>query len=89
MKWKKNLDIAQEDKDKEVKCIYDKHKQMRALMPNLIHSLDATSMFLIYEEFTKNYGDIVNLYTIHDCFATTADKGEKLLIHIKSIHTKL
>lgn len=75
--------------DEESESIYDKPKQMRALMPNLIHSLDATSMFLLYDEFTKNYGDIVNLYTIHDCFSTTADKGDKLLVLIRSIYTKL
>jgi DNA-directed RNA polymerase len=85
----KKLNKQQDDKEKKKECIYDKRKQMRALMPNLIHSLDATSMFLLYEEFIKNYGDIVNLYTIHDCFATTADKGEKLLILIRSIYTKL
>lgn len=67
----------------------NKDKQIRALMPNLIHSLDATTMFLLYHEFTNNYGENTNLYTIHDCFATTSDKSKKLITVIWSIYTNL
>jgi DNA-directed RNA polymerase len=40
-------------------------------MPNLIHSLDGTTIALLVN-FLKNLG-ISNLYTIHDCFASTAN----------------
>lgn len=40
------------------------------LMPNLIHSLDASNIHLLIVNILKlNLGNI-NLYTIHDCFAS-------------------
>ena len=57
-------------------------------MPNLIHSLDATSLMLLCEKFMSMY-KIVSIYTIHDCFFTTCDKVNNLLIILRSVYTKL
>lgn len=57
-------------------------------MPNLIHSLDAASMILLYDQFSKIYFNSINLYTIHDCFSTTAEKVNNLVTILKSVYTK-
>jgi DNA-directed RNA polymerase len=50
------------------KNILDISKQKIALMPYLIHSLDASSLgLLLYDRFYSTYKD-VNFYAIHDCF---------------------
>ena len=46
-------------------------------------------MTLLYDQFTKIYKTNINLYTIHDCFASTADKINYLLIALRSVYTKL
>ena len=46
------------------------------LMPNLIHSLDATNIHILIKNIIKFYNlndnpnKFINLYSIHDCFAT-------------------
>ena len=68
---------------------YCKTKQTIALMPNLIHSLDAASLMLLREEFDKLHPDTNNFYTIHDCFAVTANKVSSLILLLKSVYTML
>lgn len=65
---------------------YDKAKQSRALMPNLIHSLDATTMSLLYKIFSKKYPSPL-FFSIHDCFATAAAAVLKTLL--ASVYTDL
>ena len=60
-------------------------KQKRATMPNLIHSLDGTTIAILFEDFNK----IGSLYTVHDCFATTADCVPYLINNLKSVYIKL
>ena len=68
----------------------NKPKQIRALMPNLIHSLDATSLALLTENFF-NYSnsDIKNLYSIHDCFAVTGNNIQTLINFIKFVYVQI
>ena len=40
------------------------------LMPNLIHSLDASNIHLLIGNILKLNLEYINLYTIHDCFAS-------------------
>ena len=40
------------------------------LMPNFIHSLDASNIHLLIREILLLNFNKLNLYTIHDCFAT-------------------
>ena len=61
---------------------------MTALMPNLIHSLDASSLALLTDKFfnhsSENYfSQIKNIYTIHDCFASTANNMKFIVCLLK------
>ena|SRR5882672_263586 len=48
------------------------YKQINlSLMPNLIHSLDASNVYLLVKIILQlNIANLHNLYTIHDCFAS-------------------
>lgn len=52
----------------------DYKSMYNGLMPNLIHSLDASNIHLLIDKINKYYVFVdkknINLYTIHDCFAT-------------------
>jgi DNA-directed RNA polymerase len=48
----------------------DKLSIKRSLMPNLIHSLDATNIQLLINKLNKDQ----LIYTIHDCFASLPNK---------------
>ena len=67
---------------------YDHRKQLRSLMPNLIHSLDATTMYLLHKRFYKSYPEC-QFFSIHDCFGTTTDKVATLKIMLASVYTDL
>lgn len=70
----------------------NKAKQIRALMPNLIqlHSLDATSLALLTENFFNcSNSKVKNLYTIHDCFAVTGNNVEILINIIKFVYVQI
>lgn len=68
---------------------FDLSKQKIALMPNLIHSLDATSLSLLYDRFYDSHKPIVNFYAIHDCFTTTCDKVDSLIDLLKTVYLSL
>lgn len=63
---------------------YKLKKQKSALRPNLIHSLDASVIAILYKNFNKS-----NIYTVHDCFAVTADNVPNLINRLKNIYMKL
>ena len=70
----------------------NKSKQIRALMPNLIHSLDAASLSLILDMFYqehKNEFNKINFFAIHDCFAVTANNIVNLIKIIKLVYIKI
>ncbi len=80
-KAKLNLTVTNKNK-------YDKYKQMRALMPNLIHSLDANSLCSLYCIFSEEYPN-AQFFSIHDCFGTTAEKVSLLKNILASVYTDL
>jgi len=57
---------------------YNKNKQKIALMPNLVHSLDAASLCLVIVNYFKQI-DNINFYSIHDCFAVPCNKVNNLI----------
>ena len=59
----------------------DNRKQALAIIPNVIHSLDATHLInLINEAEKEKFGPII---TIHDCFGTLPSKMEELDYRVK------
>jgi DNA-directed RNA polymerase len=66
----------------------NKQKQIRALMPNLIHSLDAASLALIVE-MLNNKKSSANFFAIHDCFAVSANNVENLIKTVKMVYVKI
>ena len=69
---------------------FDNNKQIIFLMPNLIHSLDASSMSLLHKQFTLYYSNnSVQLCSIHNCFGTTCDKVFLLKTILASVYTDL
>lgn len=59
-------------------------------MPNLIHSLNATSLSLLFHEFYDLYSCTdVQFFSVHDCFGTTCDKIFRLKTILASVYTDL
>src|SRR5436305_5296223 len=65
---------------------FNNQKQIRAFMPNLVHSLDATSIALLVDYYFKIKFPENNIYTIHDCFAVTTDRVETLINLLKFVY---
>ena len=53
---------------------FNKLKQKTALMPNLVHSLDAASLCIVINNYFNQGGLNKNFYSIHDCFAVPCNK---------------
>lgn len=70
---------------------YDKNKQIRALMPNLIHSLDGSSLIMLYDKFNIAFDskNTVQFFSNHDCFATMCDKVSTLKTILASVYTEI
>lgn len=82
---KKTFSVKVADKTK-----LNKSKQVRAFMPNLIHSLDADALaLLVYYYFTDTSSNIKNILTIHDCFAVTANNVNNLGDFLKIVYQKI
>lgn len=67
---------------------FDKNKQITALMPNLIHSLDANTLCTLYQTFSIRFNN-PQFFSVHDCFATTFDKVFLLKTILASVYTDI
>ena len=59
----------------------DKIKMIRSFMPNFIHSLDASNVHLLLNYVIES--DQIPVYTVHDCFASTANNMSILEYNVK------
>jgi DNA-directed RNA polymerase len=60
-------------------------------MPNLVHSLDACTLCLLFEKFSRvesNHSPR-NFYSVHDCYGVTANNIESLIKDLQSIYIRL
>ena len=70
--------------------ILNKRKQIRSFMPNLVHSLDAGSLALLVDlYFNDKASKINNIYSVHDCFAVTANNIDILMELLKHVYNKI
>lgn len=53
-----------------------------SLLPNFIHSMDSANIQLLVHNLTLNNNNI-NLFTIHDCFATTPNTMRILNLEVR------
>lgn len=61
--------------------ILDKKKQIHAIIPNIIHSLDASHLInLINKALTLKFEPVIS---VHDCFGTHPNKLEDLILLVK------
>ena len=66
----------------------DVNANTRSFIPNLIHSLDAANIHLLINDLDDTDKEI-NLYTIHDCFATTPNNMKIINDKLKSAFIKM
>ena len=69
----------------------DSKANKRSFVPNLIHSLDAANIHILIDLLKniiiKDY--IINLFTIHDCFATTPEYMKIVNEKVKTAFIKI
>lgn len=59
----------------------DKRKQVNAIIPNIIHSLDASHLIsVLCSSIDSNFNPVI---TVHDCFGTLPNRLEKLSFTVR------
>lgn len=72
------------------KSKFNDEKQIRAFMPNLVHSLDAASLALLLDfYFEGRRNGQKNIFTVHDCFGVTANNISNLMDILKLTYVKI
>lgn len=61
-------------------------------MPNLVHSLDATTLILLFHSFyleKRKIEKTLNFYSVHDCFDVTANDVDTLIRLIRNVYINI
>ncbi|MFO0003063.1 MAG: DNA-directed RNA polymerase, partial [bacterium] len=66
-----------------------KRKQQNGLMPNIIHSMDASNITCLIDSLTKVCEAPISLLTIHDCFGTHAQDVPLIQQYVKRSFAEL
>jgi DNA-directed RNA polymerase len=68
-----------------IKNKIDLRKQNQGIVPNIVHSFDASNIALLVKGITAdfNMNHKMNLLTIHDCFATNANDVDSMVLQVK------
>lgn len=62
----------------------DIRKQNNSIVPNVVHSFDASNIALLVENLSSNFiNKKMDLITIHDCFATNANDVDEMVLKVK------
>jgi len=68
----------------------DFRKQNNFIVPNIVHSFDASNIALLVENITFNFTlNKLNLITIHDCFATNVNHVDEMIFKVKLFYLAL
>ena len=65
----------------------DKRKQVNAIIPNIIHSLDASHLMKIIISAKRN--SYLNILSVHDCFGTYPNHVGEMIEIVKEEFIKL
>ncbi len=82
-KYKYNCNLYKGSKPVTIQIPSDKidsKRQRNGIIPNLIHSLDASVLALMANKFLSKQ---VSLFSVHDCFATTANNVELMAFLVR------
>jgi len=70
------------------KATINKPKQKNALMPNLVHSLDSSTLFMLYDSFKSNR-NYINFYSVYDCFGVSVTNIDLLINRLRNVYIEL
>jgi DNA-directed RNA polymerase len=57
-------------------------KQNQSIVPNIVHSFDAGNIAILVKQLLSNE-NYINLFTIHDCFATSANDVQLMKFQVR------
>lgn len=77
----KKITLRKPNVDSQGLIILNKDKQVKAFIPNYIHSFDGSHIILLVKRLVKVYD--MDIITIHDCFGVGANHAELLAEIVK------
>lgn len=79
---RKTIVLRNKIKNNNNEYVVDRRKQVESIIPNVIHSLDATHLMFVIKECINT--NILPIITVHDCFGTLPNQ----MFHLEQIVKK-